>query len=456
MSKTIELFYEISKIPRESGNEENIANYICNFAKERNLYYEKDKHNNVIIKKKNSEKKPIILQAHMDMVCEKENGLEFDFSKDEIKIYEENGYLKAKGTTLGADNGIGVAQILNILDSDINCNIEAIFTVSEETTMIGAENINISSLNGKEMINLDGFEENTIIIESASFFDIILKSNYEFSANNLSNIYTISLEGLEGGHSGFDIDKDKGNASVLLAEFLRKLENIELVEFVGGTKFNVIPSTAKCVFFSTERKQKVEKHISDFIKTYKEKYNNLQLKLKEESNLRNNLYSLNKVDSLDFVNSILSFKHGVFYKNKENVTTSMNLGVVDLKNQELKIGMRSSREKEEKECIKYLETYAKENNFKFIILSSQPGFETKEDSKFVQKIKGAFEKIESKSLNIKPVHITVESGFFKEKIKDLEIAIISPKILNAHTVNECVSIESVKKCDKWLEEILKN
>ena len=116
MSKTIDFFNEISKIPRESGNEENISNYLCKFAEERSLYYEKDRYNNVIIKKKNSNKAPIILQAHMDMVCEKGADKEFDFGNDSIEVIEENGYLRANGTTLGADNGIGVAQILNILD----------------------------------------------------------------------------------------------------------------------------------------------------------------------------------------------------------------------------------------------------------------------------------------------------------------------------------------------------
>lgn len=455
MSKTIDFFYEISKIPRESGNEEGIANYICDFAKKRNLYYEKDKYNNVIIKKKNSEKSPIILQAHLDMVCEKENGLEFDFPKDPIEVFESDGYLKAKGTTLGADNGIGVAQILNILDSDVKCNIEAVFTVSEETTMIGAENIDLSSLKGKEMINLDGFEENTIIIESASFFDIILKSNYEFKSTGASNVYKISLQGLEGGHSGFDIDKNRGNASVILAELLRKIENVELINFIGGTKFNVIPSSAECIIFSTESKQKVENIIEEFIKAYKEKYNNLKIYFKEDELSKENLKYLNKIESLKILNAISTFKHGVFYKNDNGeVTTSINLGVVNLENQEFKIGMRSSRKKEEIECLDYIENFAKENDLEFIIQSSQPGFETKQESKFVQKIKKAFEKEEISNLKIKPVHITVEAGFLKEKIKDLELAIISPKILNAHTVNECVSVESVKKCDKWIEKIL--
>ena len=245
MSRTVEFFYEISKIPRESGNEAGIAEYLCDFAKKRNLFYIKDEYNNVIIKKKNSEKEPIILQAHTDMICEKAEGKVFDFKTDSIEVYEENGILKANGTTLGADNGIGIAQILNILDDDsIKCNVEAVFTATEETTMIGAEKIDVSNLKSKKMINLDGFEENTIIKESTCFYDIILNLNYEFEDINIEeeeHIYEIVLKGLKGGHSGFDIGKDRGNSSKELACLLKNISNIKIIDFLGGTKFNVIP-----------------------------------------------------------------------------------------------------------------------------------------------------------------------------------------------------------------------
>ena len=177
MSKTINYFKELSNIPRESGNESKIADYIVDFAKLRGLEYYRDNYNNVIVKKYVKGKKIIILQAHLDMVCEKDINKEFDFKKDSIEVVEENGYLKANGTTLGADNGIGVAQILNILDSHYDVSIEAIFTTNEETTMEGAEKIDLSSLKGKKMINLDGFDADTILIESASFTDIDIKMN---------------------------------------------------------------------------------------------------------------------------------------------------------------------------------------------------------------------------------------------------------------------------------------
>ena len=150
--KTLEFFKEICKIPHGSGNERKIAKYLCEFAKERNLEYSIDNFNNVIIKKNTSNGRVIILQAHTDMVCEKIEDIDFDFEKDEIKVLSDGEFLYADGTTLGADNGIGVAQILNILDSDIKCNIEAVFTTSEETSMSGAINIDVSSLKGKYLL----------------------------------------------------------------------------------------------------------------------------------------------------------------------------------------------------------------------------------------------------------------------------------------------------------------
>ena len=269
-SKTIEFFKEISKIPRESGNEKGISEYLCDFARKRNLFYICDKYNNVVIKKKIGDKRPLILQAHTDMVCEKEENLKFDFSKDSIQVIEKDGYLTANGTTLGADNGIGAAQILTILDSDLPCNIETVFTVSEETSMIGAINFDTGLLQGKHMLNLDGFEENTIIIESACFYDIILKSKFRFRKSNKKNAFRIILTGLLGGHSGFDIDKNRGNASILLAHLLEKIEDICIVNFVGGTKFNVIPSTAKCEFYTDISDEVVKEVCETFEKEMRE------------------------------------------------------------------------------------------------------------------------------------------------------------------------------------------
>ena len=454
---TIDFFYEIAKIPRESGNEAQIAEYLCDFAKSRNLFYRRDEYNNVIIKKKNTEKEPIILQAHTDMICEKEEGIEFDFSKDPINVYEENGILRARGTTLGADNGIGIAQILNILDNDeIKCNVEAVFTATEETTMIGAERIDVSILEAKRMINLDGFEENTIIKESTCFYDIILNTNYEFNEVSKGNIYEISLKGLKGGHSGFDIGKIRGNSAIEMANILNDIEDCRIIDFVAGSKFNVIPSKAKTIIISTESEENVEKLVQDYVISRKDVFSGIEASVKL---LELDSYcALNEEESKRFINNILRFSHGVFRRNsKEEIITSINLGAVNLIEQVFKVGMRSSRKREEKECLEYIKNYSEEVGFEFVVLGSQPGFETKSSSEFLKTIKEAYKKIgNEEELKVKSVHITVEAGFFRDKMEGLEIAIISPKIENAHTPEECVEIESIRRCDEWIRRVIES
>ena len=454
-NKTISFFKEISKIPRESGNEKEISNYICEFANTRNLDYIQDEYGNVIIKKYNGKNEPIIFQAHLDMVCEK-NDNDHDFKKDPIEIYEEEGFLKAKGTTLGADNGIGVAQILNILDDSLKLNIEAIFTVSEETSMCGAENIDLSSLKGRVLINLDGFDKKTIITESACFYDIIMNLNYELKEQSFSSVYKIKIEGMPGGHSGFDIDKNKGNSCIELAKLLAQFGQINISTFSGGTKFNVIPSQAECEFSTNLKIEEIYKLINDFKKSINKRFKEATISFEQIEKSDNNKF-LSKSDSLRFLKSIITFKHGVYSKTKNVlITTSENLGVVNLENKIFKIGVRSSRKIELEDILNYLDNFAEQNNYKIEILSHQPGFETNEDSRLIKALVQAYNNsINDGKLIIKPSHVTLECGFFTEKIADLEVAIISPQIIDAHTTNERVEIESIDECNIWIYEFLK-
>ena len=438
MSKTITFFKEIAKIPRESGNEEKIAKYLCEFAQKRNLEHYIDKYNNVYIKKNTSNKTPLILQAHTDMVCVSENP--FDFVKNPIEIIEENGYIHANGTTLGADNGIGIAQILNILDSNIPCNIEAIFTVSEETTMIGAKNFDTSKITSKYLLNLDGFEENEIIKSSASYYDIELDGKINYQKSKYQNTYKISITGLQGGHSGYDIDKNRGNAIIILAELI-KILNAEIVKIKGGTKNNVFPSQCFAIINTDENITIIDK----FLQEKKSIYPNILITY-QKTNYENNIIN-NKIISL-----ILNIPSKALYYNKLNeVTTSLNLGVIN--NTHFEIGMRSSVKSEADEIINLLKNIAKQNNFNFNIVGFQPGFFSNDNSTLINNL------IKTcpypKKAKPKSLHITVEAGFFQEKIPNLEIAIISPEIKDAHSTNERVSINSIKMCDKWLEEFIK-
>ena len=448
---TIQIFKEIAQIPRESGNEKQIAEYLCQFARKRNLFYECDQYHNVLIKKKTAKKEPIILQAHTDMVCEKEEGKKFNFAREAIEVIEENGYLKAKGTTLGADNGIGVAQILAILDSDIPCNVEAVFTATEETSMVGAMNFDTSKLEGKKLLNLDGFEENVILIESACFHDIILKLKNEFSKPKNQNAYEIVLSGMEGGHSGFEIDKKRGNSNIEMAKLLVKIEDIEIANFEGGTKFNVIPSQAKVKIMTNLTEKEIVKLCQDTQKELREYYPEIEIVVVPERVEE----VLNAKQSREFLQKIIQFPHGIFRRNdNQEVTTSVNLGVVNL--QELKVGMRSSKKIEEQECLSLLKSYSNQQQLEFNIIGSQPGFESDCNSSLIRELLSTHPIEEFKRPpTLKSVHITVEVGFFKQKMPNLQIAIISPNIQGAHTTKECVEVASIKRADKWLMNFIK-
>lgn len=434
-NKTIEFFKEISKIPRETGNEKEISNFVVEFAKKRNLEVIQDEYNNVIIKKYYKDTEPIILQAHLDMVCEKDSNKEFDFESDPIEIIEEDGFLKANGTTLGADNGIGIAQILNILDSDIKRSIEAVFTVEEETTMMGASNIDLSSLKGTKLINLDGFDENTILVESASFTDIDIHTNYEFKEKE-NTFYEISINNLPGGHSGFDINKNIDNAIKMLVSILKDIKDIKIASLNGGSKINVIPSYAKAIIYTNER-----------INIKNEKVN--------INELSTTLPTLSNEDSIRLLNSLDNLDHGVYRKNKrDEVTTSWNFATLSIKNNLIQIGLRSSIEEERNEALEYLNNYSNTYNYNLDIIGYQPGFRTMEDDDLVKDMMKSFYKINNSYPVIESVHIGVEVGLLKEKINNLKAIIISPLIIGAHTTEERVSIESVIKCDKWLYEYL--
>ena len=439
MNNTIRFFREIAQIPRESGNEEGIANYLVQFAQKRNLYWYKDQYNNVLIKKENKDLPCLILQAHTDMVCVSKDPL-FDFSIEPIEVVEKNGYLYANNTTLGADNGIGVAQILNILDSNLPCNIEAIFTTSEETSMIGADRFDMSLLKGNYLLNLDGFDENTILTESAAYYDLVMKSSFfEKIRTNKEYTYLIHLTGLMGGHSGYDINKNRGNAILLMAEFLKMLDG-DLISISSGTKNNVFPSQAEAVI--NTNLNDLDLVVTTFLDKYRSLYIELKINYQKAENSPMCFSNTNKF--LDFL--VYFPSKAINYTEDGNVTTSLNLGVI--KNCYLEIGLRSSRKEEALKLLKDLEEYAYKFSFELIQEGFQPGFYSDIHSDLIQILYDTCPY--STEPNITLAHITTEVGFFQEKKPDLQVAIISPRILNAHSTQECVELHSVSLVDEWL------
>lgn len=444
MNKTISFFKEIASIPRESGNEEAIANYLVEFAEKRNLPYYKDSYNNVLIRKENKNLPCLILQAHTDMVCVSDDPC-FDFAKNPIEVLEKDGYLYANHTTLGADNGIGVAQILNLLDSDIPCNIEAVFTTSEETTMVGAMNFDTNLLTGKYLLNLDGFDENTILTESAAYYDLVMQLENMHKVNHTKKYtYSISLSGLLGGHSGYDIDKGRGNAILLMAEFLNSLQG-DLISITGGTKNNVFPSSAKAIICTDL--ENVEECINSFINQYHDIYPTLDIKY-EKIPLIKECFA-NSKDLIDFLSNFPS--KAIYYNDSHLPTTSVNLGVIS--DGYLEIGLRSSRKEEANKVLEDLNGYAEKYGFTLKEVGYQPGFYSDANSVMIKLLEKTCSYPTPPSVTLE--HIAVEVGFFQEKMPDLQVAIISPRILDAHSTKEKVFIQSINLVDQWLIQFIK-
>lgn len=442
---TIYYFKEISKIPRESGNEKEISEYIEKFAINHHLSYQKDSFHNIIIYKYVGNTSPIILQAHLDMVCEKEKNLSFDFSKDKIEVLEKDGYLTSNGTTLGADNGIGVAQILNILEKDLKISIEAIFTTSEETTMEGAEKIDLSKIKGSKMINLDGFLPDAILRETASFTDLDYSYSFTYPIQ-ASSYYQFSLSGLEGGHSGFDIQKNRGNSIQLLAEFLSQLDNVLISDFQGGSKINVIPSSSFAIVLCNDH---FKRKLDEFLKEKRKMYPNLTITYQE---VKRKSSFLTRKDSTFLLQFLTSFPDGVYHKNRGGeVLTSINLAVLSLRKNILRVGLRSSISKDRDKVLSLLKKIGK-GIFQLQVSGYQPGFSTKEDSSLIQELSFAYKRLNGVFPKTCSIHIGVEAGILKEKLKELDVAIISPNIIGAHSPEEKVEIASIKRTNEWLFE----
>ncbi|ACZ00996.1 aminoacyl-histidine dipeptidase [Streptobacillus moniliformis] len=471
-----EFFEKISAIPRGSGKEKKISDWLVNFAKERNLEVYQDDYYNIIIKKDATpgyEKYlPLIIQGHIDMVWEKNKNVDFDFETQGIKLKIEDGFLKADGTTLGADNGIAVAMALALLDSkDIDHPaLEILLTSDEEVNMSGAENIDVSKLKAKKMLNLDTEEVGAIYVSSAGGATIRLTTEVDnFELESDDNIYSLEILGLKGGHSGAEIHLKLGNSIKMLMEALKHLElkfEYELILFDGGNKDNAIPREAIAYIATKASKEEIielmDKFIDVKVEEYKEEESNLRYELNELTDKE--LRKISKRDTRKVVALYNEFPHGVrtMSKNIEGlVQTSLNCGVLKTEtigNKTMfKVNslLRSSNIKELDELQDFLIDLGKKYETYGEKVPSFYPWEYKEDSSLRELVTKVFKNKYGKEIEIKAIHAGLECGMFTEKIKDLDVVSFGPNIFGAHTPDEKMEIESVALTWNYLLQILK-
>lgn len=465
--EVIRFFKEISDIPRESGNEEKIRNYLVEFAKERNLEYYTDNNFNVIIRKKASagyENEEILgFQAHTDMICEKVENSTHNFLKDPIKLYQDGDFILANGTTLGADNGIGVAYQLAILDSDKikGPQIECIFTTQEETTMIGAKEIDEKQIKCKKIISLDNGKQGKMVISSANcmeWFGEIETNKIVLAEENFVK-YELIYSSFLGGHSGGNIgDIKRGNPIKLAGEVVSKIDEIYIESFEGGSRVNVIPRDFKIVFWADENeyekmKEKMNKQIRFFGEDGK-----IELIKNEKSNFEENKIEVfDKNTTKKIISFVNRFVNGaVEYDENNNVILSANMGAVKCFDDSVRFeySLRANDLNLRDLYLENLSKIQKENDIKITWEQELKGIEPNYDSSLIKKCSKIYKEIFNEEIEIKITQGVLEGGFLKDKIQDLEYVCIGANTYDVHSPKERVSIKSMKEVWDYIKQVI--
>ena len=443
-------FEEISNIPRGSGNEKGISDYLLNFGKELGLESIQDEALNVIIKKPGTpgyENAPtVIIQGHMDMVCEKNNGVEHDFEKDPLKLRIVDDYIYATDTTLGADNGIAVAYAMAILASnDIpHPPIEVLLTTDEETGMSGAMAIKKENLQGKILINLDNEEEGYLLVSCAGGVRSTATLKVDEQEIGSKKLIKINISGLKGGHSGMDIIKERGNSNKILGRVLKGLlreVKFNLVSLNGGSKNNAIPREAEAIIAVNPNDENTAIEVIN-------NWNNIiENELTDEST--------KKVVDLLYI-----YPNGINSKSTEIeglVESSTNLGVLTTKDGvvEFDSAIRSSIPSLKEEIVLRSKTIVELLGGKFETTSDYPGWEYDPNSKVRDICQKVHKDMYGKEAKIVAIHAGVECGLFNEKLGNLDMISFGPNLYDVHTPDEHMSISSVKNCYEYLLGILK-
>ncbi len=466
-NRVLEIFKEITAIPRGSTNMKPIADYCENFAKKNGLEYTRDHADNVVIFKKATldkvDSEPVILQGHLDMVCQVSAASNHNFLEKGPEIIVDGDFLKADNTTLGADDGIGVAIILSILESDTISHppIEAVLTTDEEIGMIGASALDMSVLSSKRMINLDSEEDDTVTVSCAGGSDFRLSLPRDFE-NYSGEVITIKFSGLKGGHSGVDIDKGRVNANILAGRVLNRLYNdndFRIVEINGGDKCNAITTDCKITLITKNQNfTAVANNYLEIIKTEisaREPDFNFNISVENDSN---SVFSKSLTEKIIFL--LLNAPNGIIEMSaeiEELVETSLNLGI--LKTDEEAISFQFALRSNKLSAMTYLEerlvSLGKLLDASYDSFGHYPPWEYKSNSRLQEIYAECFTEHYGSAPKIKAIHAGLECGVFDSQIQGLTAIAVGPQMYDVHTVNERLSISSTEKFYELLLKVLK-
>ena len=470
--KVFHFFSEISKIPHGSENTEAIAEYCLNFAKERGLKVYRDDYGNVMIFKGGTkgyeQSESVILQGHMDMVCEKRPDCPKDMNREGIDIIIDGEYLRADGTTLGGDDGIAVAYILAILDDNgtiAHPPIEALLTTDEEVGLRGAYELDASKLTGKRLINIDSEEEGILTVSCAGGVRIscTVPVTYEETGTDMC-AKTVTVSGLFGGHSGIDIGKNRKNAAKVLAEFLYDLNSrfkINLAQFTAGGKLNVIPQASEAVICFDRSK---EDAFNSFLANYNEQLKKACAQTEPDACISSAdacvpEKCLDEVSGTTVLSTLLLAPDGIFAISTDIpflVQTSSNLGSVSLGGSHLELGfmIRSNTDHGITETMRKL-TVLVENAGGTVTPSDRyPAWEYRQVSPLRDTMVEVYEQMHGEKPQICAIHAGLECGILAEKLEGVDMISIGPNMQNVHTPDEQLEIQSVERCWEYLLRVL--
>ena len=456
--RVFKYFEEICSIPHGSGNMEKIADYCVDFARRHSLKSVRDEANNVIIYKKATKgyenADAVILQGHLDMVCQKDEGVNIDFEKDGLDIFAEGDYIKARGTTLGGDNGIAVAMILAILENDTYAHpaIEAVFTTDEEIGMIGAGKLDFSLLSGKKMINMDSESQGVLTVSCAGGSDFEMTTSIE-RCKAQGQLVTIAVKGLKGGHSGVEIDKGRVNANVMMARILKQAEefaSFDLVSVDGGDKANAIPlcSVARLVCNSCEKLVIKLKEYADIIKreiSFREEGFYLDIEVGE-----NGIYDVMEKSVKDrVISALMSCPNGVVEMSAEIdnlVETSLNPGILQTDANQLRVhfALRSNKVSALMYLEERLKAFASLAGFATHTFGHYPPWEYNASSLLQKLYADKYMEKTGNEISVEAIHAGLECGVFSASINGLDCISIGPDMQDIHTSCEKLSISSVE------------
>ncbi len=461
-------FAKLNAVPRPSKKEERVIAFIKKFGEDLGLDTLVDEVGNVIIRKPATSgmenRQPIVMQSHLDMVCQKNSDVDFDFETQGIQMYVDGDWVKAKGTTLGADNGLGVASIMTILESNTipHPALEALFTIDEETGMTGALGLKGGLLHGDILLNLDTEEDDEIDIGCAGGVDVTATAS--FSTENAGNsIFTIQIKGLQGGHSGMDIHKGFGNANKILTRFLfTALDNdIQIINIDGGGLRNAIPREAVATISvsSADAFTKATESLkADILEEFAAIEKDLTITISPSTTVDQ---ALSTVDSKKVIFAVTAAHNGVFRMSPDVaglVEASNNVARIEVKNGAVKVLnlTRSSVDSSKNDVANQLKAAFESNAFSVDFSGGYPGWKPKPDAEIIKIMTDIYEKDFGEKPMVVACHAGLECGIIGTNYPKMEMVSFGPTIKGAHSPDERASISSLQKFWKYLQEVLAN